>query len=140
MLSCAAESGGATPPFPGPDDLVAGPLDILNAKVLATANPADYGDHGSYKVPIAIGPGATVTVVIAPPARGHVVIRNPYGPAGGMAAATYPSCLPGWTVYAQSFAFVDRRARGCVPLDVQAVGWLRTRHVTVSLFAGSCAP
>jgi hypothetical protein len=94
---------------------------------------------GSYKVPIAIGPGATVTVVIAPQARGRVVIDNPYGPAGGVAAATYHACQRGWTVFVQGFAFPDHRARGCVPLDVQAAGQPGTRHLTVSLFAGHCA-
>ncbi len=139
-LSCAEQSTGAAPMMPGPDDLVIGPLDIVEGKLLATANPAGYGEHGSYKVPIAIGPGATVTVVIAAQARGRVVIDNPYGPPGGVAAATYPSCQPGWTVFAQGLAFPDRRARGCVPLDVQTGGQSRTRHGTVSLFAGSCAP
>jgi len=43
-------------------------------------------------------------------AQGHVVIYNPYGPPGGVSAVTYHSCQP------------------------------RTRHVTISLFAGSCAP
>jgi len=138
VLSCAAAAFGATGTIPGPHDLVSGPLDVIDGELLATADPAGYGDRGNYKVPIAVGPGATVTVTIAPQARGRVVIYNPYGPGGGVAAATYQSCQPGWTVFPQGFVFPDHRARGCVPLDVRAGGQPRTRHLTVSLFAGSC--
>ncbi len=139
MLSCTGQSVGPAGALPAPDDLVTGPLDILSGKKLATADPAGYGDRGEYKVPVAIGPGATVTVMIAPQARGRVVIDNSYGPAGGVAAATYHSCPAGWTVFIQGFAFPDHRARGCVPLDVQADSQPRTLHLTVSLFAGTCA-
>src|SRR5207302_1040774 len=48
-LSCGQSASGDTSSLPGPQDLVAGPLDIIGGKVLATADPAGYGDHGSYK-------------------------------------------------------------------------------------------
>jgi hypothetical protein len=137
-LGCGQQAYGGAPMSPGPRDLVVGPLDIIGGKALATADPAGYGDHGDYKVPVAVGPGATVTVVISAPELGHVVIQNPYGPSGGVAAAVYHSCQTGWTVFAQSFAFLGQRTRGCVPLEVQAAGQAKTRHVTVSLFAGRC--
>lgn len=126
------------PSVPGPEDLIVGPLDIIDGKLLATADPAGYGDHGNYRVPIAIGPSATVTVVIAAPARGRVVIYNPYGPTGGVTAAVYHSCQAGWAVFLRGFAFLGGRVRGCVPLEVHVGGQSRTRHVTVSLFAGRC--
>src|SRR5258708_15912508 len=73
--------------------------------------------HG-YKYPIAVAPGATVTMTIAASARGHVVIGNPYGPPAGVVAASYPACQPGqgqgWALVVQGFVFTDGRTRGCV--------------------------
>ena len=47
-----------------------------------------------------------------------------------------------WAVERQDggrgFAFTGGRTRGCVPLDVRVGGQSRVRHVTLSLFAGSC--
>jgi hypothetical protein len=81
-------------------------------------------------------------MMIAPSARGHVVIDNPYGPAPGVIAATYHACQPsqqpGWTVFVQGFTFTDGRTRGCVPLIVQTGREARISHVTVSLYAGPC--
>jgi hypothetical protein len=37
------------------------------------------------------------------------------------------------------FAFTDGQIRGCVPLEVRVGDQVRVRHVTLSLFAGSCA-
>src|SRR6185437_93280 len=79
-----------------------------------------------------------VTVTIAPPARGHVVISNPYAPAG-VAAATYRPCAHVAGFYAQGFAFTDGQIRGCVPLEVTIGGQQQVRHVTLSRFAGSCS-
>lgn len=138
-LGCGEEAIGNAPQLPGQQDLVVGPLDILNARLLPTANPSGWGEGGAYKVPFAVGPNATVTVVIAPPARGYVAIDNPYGPPGGVAAATYHSCQGAWTVFAQGFAFRGGRTRGCVPLDVRIAGQPAPRRVTLSLFAGTCA-
>ncbi|SRR6266851_2586140 len=60
MLSCTGQSLGPAGALPAPDDLITGPLDVLSGKKLATADPAGYGDRGEYKIPVAIGPGATV--------------------------------------------------------------------------------
>jgi hypothetical protein len=80
----------------------------------------------------------TVTVTIDPPARGHVVIDNPYAPHG-VTAATYRPCRNVGGFYAQGFAFTDGRIRGCVPLEVRVAGQARVLRVTLSLFAGRCA-
>jgi len=142
MLSCSEQSvaGLVTP---GPGDLVVGPLYIINARQSVDPNGAGSAPQHGYKYPIAVAPGATVTMMIAAPARGHVVIDNPYGPPAGVVAASYRACPPGqeqgWTVFVQGFTFTDGRTRGCVPLTVRIGREARIRHVTVSLYAGSCA-
>ena len=142
MLSCSEKSVGQ-PVAPGPGDVVVGPLYIINAKNLVDPNGAGSAPQHAYKYPIAVAPGATVTMVIAASARGHVVIDNPYGPPGGVVAASYRACQPGqeqgWTVFVQGFTFTDGRTRGCVPLTVRIGREARIRHVTVSLYAGPCA-
>lgn len=142
VFGCAEEAflspGSGPPQRPQPGDLAIGPLIIPGGQRLATARPADYGEHGSYKIPFVVPMGATVTVTIDPPARGHVVISNPYAPAG-VTAATYRPCAHVAGFYAQGFAFTDGQVRGCVPLEVQAGGQQRVRRVTLSLFAGSCS-
>jgi hypothetical protein len=105
---------------------------------LASADPAVWGDHGSYKIPFMVTMGSTVTVTIDAPARGHVVIDNPYAPHG-VTAATYRSCPHVAGFFAQSFAFTDGHVRGCVPLEVRVGDQARVHRVTLSLFAGSCA-
>lgn len=65
------------------------------------------------------------------------MISNPNVPAG-VTAATYRSCPHAAGFYAQGFAFTGGQVRGCVPLDVKVGGQSRVRHVTLSLFAGSC--
>lgn len=141
LLSCAEESflDPPVPQQPQPGDLVIGPLFIVGGKRLATANPADYGDHGSYKIPLVLAPGSTATVTIAAQARGQVVISTPYSPAGGVVAASYHSCSQAPGFFAQGFAFTGGRIRGCVPLNVSIDHEPRVHHVTISLFAGSCA-
>jgi hypothetical protein len=142
MLSCDQQSVGPDV-APGPGDLVVGPLFIINARDSVNPSGAGRAPQHSYKYPIAVAPGATVTMMIAAPARGHVVIDNPYGPSAGVVAATYRACQPGgrssWTVFVQGFTFTDGRTRGCVPLTVQASREARLRHVTVSLYARPCA-
>ena len=141
VFSCAEESfsgDSAVPQRPQPGDLAIGPLIIPGGQRLATADPAGYGDHGSYKIPFIVTMGATVTVTIDPPARGRVVISNPYAPAG-VTTATYRSCPHVAGFFAQDLAFTGGQARGCVPLEVQAGGSVLVRHVTLSLFAGSCS-
>jgi hypothetical protein len=141
VFGCAEESflspGSVVQQRPQPGDLAIGPLIIPGGQRLATAEPGSYGERGSYKIPFIVPMGAIVTVIIDPPARGHVVISNPYAPAG-VTAATYRPCphVPGF--YAQGFAFTGGQVRGCVPLEVKAGGQPRIRHVTLSLFAGSC--
>jgi hypothetical protein len=141
LFGCAEESfpgaGSSVPQRPQPGDLAIGPLIIPGGQRLATADPAGYGEHGSYKIPFVVPMGATVTVTIEPPARGHVVISNPYAPAG-VTAATYHPCAHVAGFYAQGFTFTGGQTRGCVPLDVTVAGQARVRHVTLSLFAGSC--
>jgi hypothetical protein len=141
VFSCAEESFSGDAPVtqrPQPGDLAIGPLIIPGGQRLATADPAGYGDHGSYKIPFMVTAGATVTVTIAGPARGHVLISGPYAPAG-VTAATYRPCARVAGFFAQSFTFTGGRTRGCVPLDVQTGDQRQVRHVTLSLFAGSCA-
>jgi hypothetical protein len=124
------------PPQPG--DLAVGPLVIISGKKLANGDPAGWGEHGSYKVPFFVTEGSTVTVTIDPPARGHVVIDNPYA-LHGVTAATYRPCSQVTGFFAQGFAFTDGQVRGCVPLEVRVGDQARVQRVTVSLFAGSCA-
>jgi hypothetical protein len=126
------------PQRPQPGDLAIGSLIIPGGQRLATADPAGYGEHGSYKIPFVVPMGATVTVTIDPPARGHVVISNPYAPAG-VTAATYRPCPHVAGFYAQGFAFTGGQVRGCVPLEVRSGGQSQVRRVTLSLFAGSCS-
>jgi hypothetical protein len=140
VFSCAEESFSGDSPGPQrpqPGDLAIGPLLIPGGQRLAEADPASYGEHGSYKIPFVVTMGATVTVTIDPPARGHVVISNPYAPAG-VTAATYRPCARVAGFFAQYLAFTGGQTRGCVPLEVQAGGQPRARHITLSLFAGSC--
>jgi hypothetical protein len=143
LLSCADESfpGNGDPPAslqPQPGDLVVGSVIIVGGERLAEASPASYGDGGSYKIPIIVRPGATVTMSIGASARGQVVISNPDSPVGGVTAASYQPCsrTPGF--FAQSFAFTGGQARGCVPLEVSSGHQSQARHVTLSLFAGAC--
>ena len=124
--------------MPEPGDLTVGPLVIIDGNKVANADPAGWGDRGSYKIPFFVPRGTTVTVTIDPPARGHVVIDNPYA-LHGVTAATYRPCANVTGFYAQGFAFTDGRIRGCVPLEVRVAGQARVRRVTLSLFAGSCA-
>lgn len=143
VLTCADESFPGAPSSPVPQtpqrgDLVVGPLFIVEGKVLADADPAGYGEHGRYKVPIIVKMGRTVTMTIAPPARGEVVIDNPYSPVGGVVSATYHSCAKEAGFFAQGFAFTDHRARGCVPLTLRIGRKPTAHHVTLSLFAGHC--
>lgn len=141
LLSCGQEAYSVppVPQHPQPGDLAIGPLIIVEGKRLATESPAGHGSHGSYKIPVIVTLGSTVTITIAAPARGQVVIDNPYSPVGGVIAATYRSCsrTPGF--FAQSFAFTRGQIRGCVPLDVRIGHEADVHHVTLSLFAGSCA-
>ena len=104
----------------------------------AKADPAGFGEHGSYKIPFFVPRGSTVTVTIDPPARGHVVIDNPYA-RHGVTAAIYRPCANVTGFFAQGFAFTDGKIRGCVPLEVRVGGRARVQRVTLSLFAGSCA-
>ena len=143
LLSCGEESftEPPVPQQPQPGDLAIGPLFIVNGKRLATASPAGYGDHGSYKIPIIVTMGSTVTVTIAAPARGQVVIDNPYAHLAGvsdLAAATYRSCSHIAGFFAQGFTFTHGQTRGCVPLDVRIGHQPQVHHVMLSLFAGSC--
>lgn len=118
-------------------DLAIGPLIIIHGLSLPAAKPADYGTDGNYKLPIVVTLGSTVAVTIAPQARGRVVIDNP-PPSAGVVAVTYQSCVrtPGSSVL--GLAFTHRQTRGCVPLDVRVDNETAVRHVTLSLFAGSC--
>jgi hypothetical protein len=141
VFGCAEQSfGGDTtvPQRPQPGDLAIGALIIPGGQRLATADPAGYGEHGRYKIPFIVTMGATVTVTIDPPARGHVVISNPYAPAG-VTAATYRPCPHQVGFFPQGFAFTDGQIRGCVPLEVKVGGQPQIRRVTLSLFAGSCS-
>jgi hypothetical protein len=140
LFSCGEESFADPPPpqQPQPGDLAVGPLIIFNGMELATGDPAGWGEHGRYKIPIMVSMGSTVTVTIDPPARGHVLIDNPYA-LHGVTAATYRPCRHTAGFFAQGFAFSDGRIRGCVPLEVRVGAQARVQHVTLSLFASSCA-
>jgi hypothetical protein len=141
VFGCAEQSFGgdtAVRGRPQPGDLAIGPLIIPGGQRLATADPAGYGEHGSYKIAFIVTMGATVTVTIGPPARGHVVISNSYVSAG-VTAATYQPCPHQVGFFPQYLAFTGGQVRGCVPLEVQAGDQPRVRRVTLSLFAGSCS-
>jgi hypothetical protein len=139
VFSCAEESflAGPVRKTPEPGDLTAGPLVIIDGNKVANADPAGWGDHGSYKIPFFVPRGTTVTVTIDPPARGHVVIDSPY--AHRVTAATYRPCANVTGFFAQGFAFTNGQIRGCVPLEVRVGDQARVQRVTLSLFAGSCA-
>jgi len=140
VFGCAEQAfagDSALPRRPQPGDLAIGPLIIPGGRRLATADPAGYGEHGSYKIAFIVAMGATVTVTIGPAARGHVAIANSYAPAG-VTAATYRPCPHQVGFFPQYLAFSGGRIRGCVPLEVQAGGQPQVRRVTLSLFAGSC--
>jgi len=140
VFTCDQTSNPPSKPRPG--DLVVGPLWIINGRNAVDPNAAGPSPQHAYKYPIGVRPGATVTMMIAPAARGHVVINNPYAPSG-VVAATYRACSPssskGWSVFAQGFAFTDGRTRGCVPLTLRTGRRTFIRHVTISLYAGHCA-
>ena len=140
LLDCAKESFTVPPVSerPQPGDLVVGPLFIGDGKNLATGNPADFGVHGSYKVPFFLSTGSTATVTIAAPARGQVVI-DAGGTGGGVTAATYHACSGQPGFFPQIIAFTNGKIRGCVPLDVAIGHDARVHHVMFSLFAGRCA-
>lgn len=143
-LSCRQESftSSPAPQQPRPADLAIGPLIIINGKLLATAKPAGFGYRGHYKIPLIVTMGSTVTVTIAAPARGQVVIDNPYAQMWGirgLTAATYRSCSRAAGFFAQGFAFTHGQTRGCVPLDVKIGHQPQVHRVTLSLFAGSCS-
>src|SRR6185437_16600162 len=140
VFSCGEEvsSDVPVPQQPRPGDLAVGPLIIISGKTVATADPAGFGGEGDPKIPFVVTGGSTVTVTIDAPARGHVVIDNPYAPQG-VTAATYHSCLGAHGLFAQGFKFTDGRIRGCVPLEVRVAGQARVQRVTLSLFARSCA-
>ena len=82
---------------------------------------------------LAFTASSSAMVEIAPPARGHVVISNPYPPVGGVAAAIYRSCAHKAGFFAQSLSFLHGETRGCVPLDVSIGTEPRLRHVTICL-------
>jgi len=140
VFSCGEEvsSDVPVPQQPRPGDLAVGPLIIISGKTVATADPAGFGGEGDPKIPFVVTGGSTVTVTIDAPARGHVVIDNPYA-RHGVTAATYHSCLGAHGFFAQGFKFTDGRVRGCVPLEVRVAGQAGVQRVTLSLFAGSCA-
>src|SRR5580693_10429807 len=51
VFSCAEESflAGPVRKTPEPGDLTVGPLVIIDGNKVANADPAGWGDHGSYK-------------------------------------------------------------------------------------------
>src|SRR5215469_10378750 len=91
VLSCDQTSNPPSKPRRG--DLVVGPLWIINARDSVDPRAAGPNPAHEYKYPIGVRPGATVTMMIAPPARGHVVIDNSYAPSG-VSAVTYRACSP----------------------------------------------
>ena len=149
VRSCAAEAWpgppGRAPVTPGPQDLAVGPVYFPVGLALATYTPAQwgyapFGHHGRfYKLPLVVRPGATVTVTIGASARGHVMIDVGGDVPGGVASVTYHACRKAGGFYAQGFAFTRPPFRGCVPLDVTVGSHARARHLTLSIFAGSCA-
>jgi len=141
IFSCGQESftPARVPSRPRPGDWAIGPLFIPGGKALATQNPAGYGSaRDGYKIPLIVTMGSAVTVTIAAPARGRVVIVNPYASAP-VTSAAYRSCAHQQGFFAQSFAFTRGPARACVPLDGTIGGQRQVHHATLSLFAGSCA-
>jgi hypothetical protein len=150
ISSCDAEAWPVPdqPASPGPQDLAVGPMYFAGVRGLATETPAQhgyapFGRHGRfYKFGLVVRPGATVTVTIRASARGHAVMDTPRADQlglGGVTSATYHACRKAGGFFAQGFAFTLPPFRGCVPLAVTVGGEASVRHVTLSLFAGSCA-
>lgn len=151
ILSCDAESwpGSPDPPAsvtPGPLDFAVGPMYFAGARDLANETAAregyaPYGRDGRFfKFGVVVRPSATVTVTIGASAIGHVVIvRAVNGSELAVTSATYHACAEAGSFYAQGFALIHAPFRACVPLDVTVGGQTQVRHVTLSLFAGSCA-
>lgn len=139
VLGCSAEAWAPepVPQKPRPGDLATGPLIIPGGKRLAGANPSGYGEHGSYKIPVIVKLGATVTVTIGSSARGYVRIENPHSTVGAVTAITYHACAHMAGFFPQSFVFRQGRTRGCVPLMVRTPA-AAVRRLEVSLFAGPC--
>src|SRR5690348_14358443 len=122
IFSCAEESflAGSMPQMPEPGDLAVGPLVIISGKTVADSDPAGFGEHGSYKIPFFVPRGSTVTVTIDPPARGHVVIDNPYAPPGDATATPQP-CESATSVVAQVVACPCPKTPDIVPPQVRVV-------------------
>ncbi len=146
QLTCRQEVTEAAifpkvPIRPRPGDLVVGALSFPDGRRLAHEQPRDLQPGGrlvgSYKIPPVLGPGARVTIAIAPRARRYVVLHNPSAPRRGVVAVTYHACAHAWGFFPQTFTFTDGRLRGCVPMDITAQGG-PTRRVVLSLFAGAC--
>ena len=142
----AALPGDPHAPYePRPGDLVIGPFFIADSNIAAHLAPSQFGyrTYGragrSYKMPVFLKAGSSVTMAITGAARGHVVIDNPYAQSRGISrltAATYHACSDRTTFFAQGFAFTAPPFRECVPLDITIGG--RSHHVILSLFAGEC--
>jgi hypothetical protein len=155
VLACADEAFGGTtrttppvPSHPGPEDLAIGPLYITGGKMVATMTPTEYGysPYGRsgrvYKMGLVVTKGATATLTIAPPPRGHVVIDNLAAQnrgLGGVTSITYHSCPHKQGFFVQGFAFTHPPTRGCVALDVTINNRPPAHRVILSLFAGPCA-
>lgn len=144
-LSCQREVTEADvwPPArirPHAGDLVIGPVSFPGGLRLAQMRPRQFlasGSLGAYKLPPVLAPGATVTISIAPAARGYVVMDIPEGPPGGVEAASYSGCRHAWGFFPQAFRFTNHRVSGCVPMEVTVQGE-RPRSTVLSLFAGHC--
>lgn len=130
---------------PRPGDLVIGPFFIENSNIAAHLTPSQYGysTYGragrSYKMPVFLKAGSSISMAITGAARGHVVIDNPAAQSRGISrltSATYHACSGRTTFFAQGFAFTAPPFRGCVPLDITIGG--RSHHVILSMFAGEC--
>jgi hypothetical protein len=142
ILRCANENG-LPKTTATRRDLATGPLIIPNGHFLAHAAPHQFGAHGSYKIPFVFAAGATVTVLIEPPARRYTIITSPQIQASahrtGAISVTYHACAH-WGFFPQNIAFTNGRTRGCVPLQIQIASQPRKRRLTLDLFKRTCAP
>lgn len=140
--------------FHSPHSIVVGPLAFAVAADAASASVGEIGRFGGWKSPALLLPGHTVTVQVAPSARGRAGLVG-YGHEARGAdplrsadrSVTFLACdrrrsdsrAGGRRVTFWAGSFVARSLPACVPLDVWVDHERAPRRIVVSLAAGRCA-
>ena len=133
--------GGQVQATPEPGDLSVGTLRYGSAAAWAAMKPPTGvrlpGGQYFYKTMAFVRAGTIVTVTVASQARSFAAIKVQGTPDSGFTAVTYNAC-PGAQDTAWPGGFLLRRKTGCVPLDVRVAGEPQTRHIVLSVYAGTC--